>query len=38
VGLELDIRPFGPDKQEWVIVATTDPTTLPELTTFSPFH
>src|SRR5690348_13596875 len=32
--LELDIRPYGPDKQERVIVATTDPATLPELTTF----
>lgn len=32
--LELDIRPFGPDKQERVIVATTDPATLPDLTTF----
>jgi DDE superfamily endonuclease len=32
--LELDIRPFGPDKQERVIVATTDPTTPPDLTTF----
>jgi hypothetical protein len=27
--LELDIRPFGPDKQERLIVATTDPATLP---------
>ncbi len=32
--LELDICPFGPDKQERVIVATTDPATLPDLTTF----
>jgi DDE superfamily endonuclease len=32
--LELHIRPFGPDKQERVIVATTDPATLPDLTTF----
>lgn len=32
--LELDIRPFGPDKQERVIIATTDPATLPELATF----
>ena len=32
--LELDIRPFGPDKQERVIVASTDPATLPDLTTF----
>lgn len=31
--LELDIRPFGPEKRERVIVATTDPATLPELTT-----
>ena len=32
--LELAIRPFGPEKPERVIVATTDPTTLPDLTTF----
>jgi hypothetical protein len=32
--LELDIRPYGPDKPERVIVATTDPATLPDLTTF----
>jgi DDE superfamily endonuclease len=32
--LELDIRPFGPEKQERVIVATTDPDILPDLTTF----
>lgn len=32
--LELDIRPYGPNKQERVIVATTDPAALPELTTF----
>ncbi len=32
--LELDIRPYGPDKQERVIIATTDPATLPDLTTF----
>jgi hypothetical protein len=32
--LELDIRPYGPDKQERVIVARTDPATLPDLTTF----
>jgi hypothetical protein len=32
--LELDIRPYGPDKRERVIVATTDPATLPDLTTF----
>ena len=32
--LELNIRPFGPDKQERVIVATTDPDILPDLTTF----
>jgi hypothetical protein len=33
--LELAIRPFGPEKPERVIVATTDPATLPDLTTFS---
>src|SRR5215469_2023248 len=33
--LELDMRPFGPEKLERVIVATTDPATLPDLTTFS---
>lgn len=32
--LELDIRPFGPDKPERVVVATTDPATLPDLSTF----
>lgn len=32
--LELDIRPFGPDKPERVVIATTDPATLPDLTTF----
>jgi hypothetical protein len=32
--LELDIRPFGPDKPERVVVATTDPVTLPDLSTF----
>jgi hypothetical protein len=32
--LELDIRPFGPDKPERVAVATTDPATLPDLSTF----
>jgi DDE superfamily endonuclease len=32
--LELDIRPFGPDKPERVMVATTDPATLPDLSTF----
>jgi hypothetical protein len=32
--LELDIRPFGPEKRERVIVATTDPAILPDLTTF----
>jgi len=32
--LELDIRPFGPEKRERVIVATTDPASLPDLTTF----
>jgi hypothetical protein len=32
--LELDIRPFGPDKLERVVVATTDPVALPDLSTF----
>lgn len=32
--LELDIRPFGPDKPERVVIATTDPVTLPDLSTF----
>jgi hypothetical protein len=32
--LELDIRPFGPGKPERVVVATTDPVTLPDLSTF----
>jgi hypothetical protein len=32
--LELNIRPFGPDKPERVVVATTDPATLPDLSTF----
>ena len=32
--LELDIRPYGPDKPERVIVATTDLAILPDLTTF----
>ena len=32
--LELDVRPYGPAKQERVIVATTDPATLPDLTTW----
>ena len=32
--LERDIRPCGPEKQERVIVATTDPDLLPDLTTF----
>ncbi|HEU5378370.1 MAG TPA: IS701 family transposase [Ktedonobacteraceae bacterium] len=32
--LELDIRPFGPDKSERVVIATTDPVTLPDLSTF----
>ena len=31
--LELDIRPFGPEKPERVIIATTDPVSLPDLTT-----
>ncbi|MBO0793036.1 MAG: transposase [Ktedonobacteraceae bacterium] len=33
--LDHDIRPFGPDKPERVVVATTDPVTLPDLSTFS---
>jgi SRSO17 transposase len=32
--LELDIRPSGPEKPERVVIATTDPATLPDLTTF----
>jgi SRSO17 transposase len=32
--VELDIRPYGPEKPERVVIATTDPTTLPDLTTF----
>ncbi len=32
--LELDIRPYGPEQQERVVIATTDPATLPDLTTF----
>jgi hypothetical protein len=32
--LELDIRPFGPTKLERVVVATTDPVTLPDLSTW----
>jgi hypothetical protein len=32
--LEADTRPYGPEKQERVVIATTDPATLPELSTF----
>jgi DDE superfamily endonuclease len=32
--LELDIRPFGPQKQERLVITTTDPATLPDLTTY----
>jgi SRSO17 transposase len=32
--LEVITGPYGPDKQERVIIATTDPLTLPDLTTF----
>jgi len=32
--LEADTRPSGPEKPERVVIATTDPATLPELTTF----
>jgi SRSO17 transposase len=32
--LEADTRPYGPEKAERVVIATTDPDTLPELTTF----
>jgi SRSO17 transposase len=32
--LEVMTGPFGPEKQERVIIATTDPLTLPDLTTF----
>jgi hypothetical protein len=32
-----DTRPYGPEKPERVVIATTDPATLPDLTTFSPF-
>lgn len=32
--LEADTRPYGPDKQERVVFATTDPASLPDLTTF----
>jgi hypothetical protein len=31
--LELDLRPFGPDRRERVVIATTDPASLPDLTT-----
>ncbi len=33
--LEVATGPYGPDKQERVVIATTDPLTLPDLTTFS---
>jgi SRSO17 transposase len=32
--LEVVAGPYGPQKQERVVIATTDPLTLPELTTF----
>ncbi len=32
--LEVITGPYGPDKQERVVIATTDPLTLPDLTTF----
>jgi SRSO17 transposase len=32
--LEVITGPYGPEKQERVIIATTDPVTLPDLTTF----
>ena len=32
--LEVVTGPYGPDKQERVVIATTDPLTLPDLTTF----
>jgi SRSO17 transposase len=32
--LEVVTGPYGPTKQEWVVIATTDPATLPDLTTF----
>jgi hypothetical protein len=32
--LEVVTGPYGPDKQERVVIATTDPVTLPDLTTF----
>jgi hypothetical protein len=32
--LEVITGPYGPDKQERVVIATTDPATLPDLTTF----
>ena len=31
--LELDIRPFGPERLERVVIATTDPASLPDPTT-----
>jgi hypothetical protein len=36
--LEVITGPYGPEKPERVVIATTDPLTLPDLTTFSPFH
>ena len=33
--LELDLGPYGPERSQRVVVATTDPATLPELTTWS---
>jgi len=32
--LELDLGPYGPERSQRVVVATTDPATLPELTTW----
>ena len=32
--LEVITGPYGPEKQERVVIATTDPVTLPDLTTF----
>jgi len=32
-GLEIEAGPYGPDKTERVVVATTDPQTLPDFTT-----
>ena len=33
--LEVVTGPYGPSKKERVVIATTDPLTLPDLTTFS---